>query len=666
MDDLKRKIQILRAYLKSISEDESMDSIYTELQSTTESSGEMELESLTEPPNERGLETLDAIYNHNDGDIDEEDLYSLEAIIHKEGRPVIDIIHDTYHTPQNGKWAGILGGDVKARINDVIPSVGRVEISNAAIPYVGTGFVVGEGILMTNRHVALQFAGGIGQRDLIFDQSFYPGVDFKREIVPPQGDPEILSIERVLMIHPHFDMALLQVDGLGVSNRNPLGLLATPPEEILNNNIVVIGYPAKDRRNDIMLQMKLFNHVFEVKRMAPGKLRDRVNYETSKQTINSVAHDSSTLAGNSGSCVIDTDTGMVVGLHFAGEYLKTNYAVSMNDLARDSRVVDTGINFIGDAQPSDVAYGIIWTETENRIDTPLPYSEEGLFSKKIDVTPYLSKMSIESLFSESFDWEAALSSALGSHASYMSGAPLQKLVVEDWGFDSCRLIEKNNSECFIAQNNDRALIAFRGTEMNLSDWLNNLKVLSTSSKYGSVHSGFLAAFKAVDSQLRAEILTKKIKTIVLTGHSLGGAIAMIAAVEWSDWLDENGISIEHIYTFGQPAAGDKKFANNFNERRGEHCHRFVNNNDIVARLPPLHTHCDKLMHFDSNGALVKDFEEGFNEFNDSSDTMLSQKELDRFKESNLKNLEGVEEGVLPSIRDHSISHYINIINKVSI
>ena len=38
-------------------------------------------------------------------------------------------------------------------------------------------------------------------------------------------------------------------------------------------------------------------------------------------------HDASTLGGNSGSAVIDLETGEAVGLHFAGSYLQANYAV---------------------------------------------------------------------------------------------------------------------------------------------------------------------------------------------------------------------------------------------------------------------------------------------------------------------------------------------------
>jgi endonuclease G len=63
-------------------------------------------------------------------------------------------------------------------------------------------------------------------------------------------------------------------------------------------------------------------------------------------------HDASTLGGNSGSAIIDVDTGDVVALHFAGEYLKANYAIPMYELARDARVAPK-LNFENTLPPTN-------------------------------------------------------------------------------------------------------------------------------------------------------------------------------------------------------------------------------------------------------------------------------------------------------------------------
>jgi hypothetical protein len=48
--------------------------------------------------------------------------------------------------------------------------------------------------------------------------------------------------------------------------------------------------------------------------------------------------------------VIDATTGHVIALHFAGLYLDANFGVPTSELARDGRIIDTGINFVPGAQ----------------------------------------------------------------------------------------------------------------------------------------------------------------------------------------------------------------------------------------------------------------------------------------------------------------------------
>ena len=78
-----------------------------------------------------------------------------------------------------------------------------------------------------------------------------------------------------------------------------------------------------------------------------------------------MAHDSSTLGGNSGSAIIDVETGHVIGLHFAGEYLKANYAVPSFELARDTRVLDAGIKFADKVAVTDL-WQLAWIAAEGR------------------------------------------------------------------------------------------------------------------------------------------------------------------------------------------------------------------------------------------------------------------------------------------------------------
>jgi triacylglycerol lipase len=63
-----------------------------------------------------------------------------------------------------------------------------------------------------------------------------------------------------------------------------------------------------------------------------------------------------------------------------------------------------------------------------------------------------------------------------------------------------------------------------------------------------------------------------------TGHSLGGALAMLCAHGWDG-------AVEGVYTFGQPRAGDAAFRNEYNERLGAATFRVVHGDDIVPRVP---------------------------------------------------------------------------------
>ena len=223
--------------------------------------------------------------------------------------------------------------------------------------------MVGQGLIATNRHVAQLFSQGLGLT--IRYRAGDAAIDFKRQIDAPDDDrTAYLSVRAVEMIHPYWDMALLRVDDLPTDRM--LRLSVKSPEELLDHNVVVIGYPARDERNDVALQDRIFNRTYNVKRLQPGVIRARAKIQSFENTVNALTHDASTLGGNSGSAVIEVDTGEVVALHFAGEYLKANYAVPMHELARDSRVASR-LNFEGTLPPTN-DWAPAWRSVEGTDD----------------------------------------------------------------------------------------------------------------------------------------------------------------------------------------------------------------------------------------------------------------------------------------------------------
>ena len=283
-----------------------------------------------------------------DAELTPDDQQAFEAIIYPGKRPVADIEKGQLGALPEGEFFHLVNDAVfKQRIETAMASVGCILVPNdPRFAYGGTGFVVGNGLVMTNRHVARLFAEGVGDKRVSFVRgqtaAFTPG----RETENTANDKSY-QVKRVVMIHPYYDMALLEIPDL------PLPALTLDPFDPTTKPrmVAVVGYPAFDPRNSIDVQKDIFRSRFYVKRMSPGYFYGRRKVTSFESIVNAGRHDSTTLGGNSGSAVIDVQSGHVLGLHFAGLYLDTNFAVPVLDLSTDSRVVDAGVNFQS-SQPS--------------------------------------------------------------------------------------------------------------------------------------------------------------------------------------------------------------------------------------------------------------------------------------------------------------------------
>ena len=307
---------------------------------------------------ERFRETIEKIGNR--APLAPIEQFALEAIIIPDKRPAIDVRENATFTIQHPLWRHLGEGTALSNIRQAIPAVGRIELpGHPSIPYGGTGFVVGRDLLMTNRHVAELFANGLGRRGLTFRTGQAAGIDFEQRV---DGGSHFLAVTEIVLIHPYWDMALLRVREL------PDGIvplrLATVRESVAPREIVVIGYPAFDPRNNAEVQREVFGGVFDVKRLMPGRLNGVGPIDSFGKTVEAGLHDSSTLGGASGSAVLDPHNGAVVALHFGGIYLKSNFGVPACELARDSRVIDTGIEFAGEPVAEDGPWAPFWRRTE--------------------------------------------------------------------------------------------------------------------------------------------------------------------------------------------------------------------------------------------------------------------------------------------------------------
>ncbi|MEP7008125.1 MAG: DNA/RNA non-specific endonuclease [Sphingomonas bacterium] len=292
--------------------------------------------------------------------------FALEAIIIPDQRPVLDVREGNSFSTDHPLWQDLMAERAQQNLKNALPAIGRVElVGHPSLPYGGTGFIVGNGLLMTNRHVAEIFAYGLGRQGLTFKPGEGAGIDFERRA---DGGSFLLKIGSVRMIHPYWDMALLAVEGLP-STIMPLRLRATAPEG--QPRIAAIGYPAFDPRNDPDVQARVFHNVYNVKRIMPGLLTGWADVASFGKTVHARTHDSSTTGGASGSAVIDLDSGEVLALHFGGVYLDTNFGVAASELGRDGRVIDAGVSFAGDPNRESGPWDGLWAPCEAMIAAPV-------------------------------------------------------------------------------------------------------------------------------------------------------------------------------------------------------------------------------------------------------------------------------------------------------
>ena len=142
-------------------------------------------------------------------------------------------------------------------------------------------------------------------------------------------------------------------------------------------------------------------------------------------------------------------------------------------------------------------------------------------------------------------------------------------------------IEADNAEGYIFKYKNFDVISLRGTQPGQwKDIAADLKFwrMDPAGTGERIHSGFWReAFSLLPAVIRN---TDPEKPVCITGHSLGGGMAVIMA----GFLMKMGYDVVDLYTFGQPRVGNNKFVKRI--EAGCNWQRYVNNNDVVPTVPP--------------------------------------------------------------------------------
>ena len=209
-------------------------------------------------------------------------------------------------------------------------------------------------------------------------------------------------------------------------------------------------------------------------------------------------------------------------------------------------------------------------------------------------------------------WMARLAKAVYKHKDGSDKPPdddaiLAGLKKDDARFVSVRGRAQNSAQAALIEHEDYLCMAFRGTDEG-ADWWDNLNAFPTQEMFGHFHTGFYRSLEDVWTALYGrylELKAEKKRPLFITGHSLGGAMATIAAAKFVH-LD---MPFTSVYTFGQPRAMSRETVRIFNAECKGRFFRFQNNNDIVTRIPARlmgYGHVGQCIYIDEGGVLHDD------------------------------------------------------------
>ncbi len=171
------------------------------------------------------------------------------------------------------------------------------------------------------------------------------------------------------------------------------------------------------------------------------------------------------------------------------------------------------------------------------------------------------------------------------------------------GFENIEYFDRDGAQAYIFENQHDCMVVCRGTEPN--DWndiradVNALTVLAETA--GRVHRGFKREVDDLWPRLERALKDNN-KPLWFAGHSLGGAMATICAGRCK--LAEIPSNPTGLFTFGSPRVGTTRYINYVKIPH----YRWVNNNDIVVRVPPAwmgYRHGGRELYFNAFGRLRK-------------------------------------------------------------
>ncbi len=228
-----------------------------------------------------------------------------------------------------------------------------------------------------------------------------------------------------------------------------------------------------------------------------------------------------------------------------------------------------------------------------RKEIPRDISFDGLFGPQREYAYFEHAATVGPPPIDRFSWVTAWWLADLSLLAYLDDNDVRRVALGPAGCTSVESVHAGGTHAIVVTRGDFTAVAFRGTEgLDLVDWKTNVRVaLTRSGTTGRIHSGFLEAYRQISPGLDDALRGKP--AALFCGHSLGGALATLAAAERP---------AHAVYTFGAPRVG----TGGFRDAYPVPAYRIVNNSDLVTQLPPYpYRHTGERIVFDEVGNAVR-------------------------------------------------------------
>jgi predicted lipase len=146
------------------------------------------------------------------------------------------------------------------------------------------------------------------------------------------------------------------------------------------------------------------------------------------------------------------------------------------------------------------------------------------------------------------------------------------------------LNEYQDTQAMVLNTEDEIYLVFPGTDSE-TDILTDVNFELVGYGAGHVHKAFLdvasTTYSKIIEAVKERLAFKPDAKVLITGHSLGGALAML----YASMLRKDDVEVTQLITFGQPRVGNGKFAEEFSRLEIPYI-RFVNETDAVPDVPP--------------------------------------------------------------------------------